>query len=89
MPGDHKLTRLILCAAVAVPLLYFGFNSSLRRSIPDTASLPILRACLEPPHRAIPEFSTMARFSVVSLDFSEQPGYFLASPAWQAVGFEP
>ena len=24
MPGNHKLTRLMLCAAVAVPLLYFG-----------------------------------------------------------------
>jgi hypothetical membrane protein len=24
MPGNHRLTRLMLCAAVAVPLVYFG-----------------------------------------------------------------
>jgi hypothetical protein len=89
MPGNHKLTRLMLCAAVAAPLLYFGVRLIAAPCYTgysfatDTASVLGTAASRDP------GIFNNGAILVVSRDFSEQPGYPLAFPAWQAGGFEP
>ena len=89
MPDKHKLTRLMLCAAVAVPLLYFGVQLIAAPYYPgysfatDTASMLGTAASRHP--------GILNNGAILDgiAGVSEQPGCSLAFPAWQAGGFEP
>ena len=88
MPDIHKLTKLMLCAAVAVPLLYFGVQLIAAPCYPGYSFATDTASMLGTAASRHPGIFNDGAILDVSLDFSEPPGYSLPFPAWQAGGFE-
>ena len=87
MPENRLPTTLMLGAAFAVPLLYFGVQLIAAPFIPDITLRPTQRVCLEQLRLSIQKFLIPVLFSPVSPGSRAHSGYFGVSMGPRHSGF--